>query len=83
MNERTLKYLYEYLEEHMIQSNWLAEHVPEQARALFITICFIGYVDADTKNCDDMLNRLYNRAALEAVGISYEDFSLFMCEFIV
>lgn len=71
-----------YLEDFMIDNNWDDEHVPEQARAFFTTICFVGHLDADTMCVDRMLNDLYFRAALEEI-IEYEAFESFMMELIV
>jgi len=75
--------LSKYLEHFMIQSNWLDEHVPEQARAIFTTLCYVGNIDADTCECDNTLMHLYNISALEELDIEYEDFQLFMLELIV
>lgn len=75
--------LFDYLENFMIQNNWLDEYVPKQARAIFTTICLIGNIDADTAACDNMLLELYNKADMESIDISYDDFEGFMIELIV
>ena len=75
--------LYKYLEQFMIQSNWLDENVPDQARALFTTLCFVGGIDADTSKCDNTLLHLYNVSAMDDINITYEDFENFMVELIV
>lgn len=75
--------LFKYLENFMIQNNWLDEYTPKQARAIFTTICIVGNIDADTAVCDNMLLELYNKADMESIDISYEDFEDYMVELIV
>lgn len=75
--------LFKYLENFMIQNNWLDEYTPKQARAVFTTICLVKNIDADTGACDDMLLELYNKADMESIDISYEDFENYMVELIV
>ena len=74
--------LLNYLIDFMIQENWENKNVKEQARAIFTTICCIGDIGADTKECDEILATLYWRAALEEL-IEYEEFENFMLELIV
>lgn len=78
MKQDLLDYLYQF----MIQSNWADEKVPEQARAIFTTICFIGNINADTKACDGLLNALYQMSLLEEL-IEYDEFKNFMLELLV
>lgn len=66
-----------------MQSNWLDNNTPEQARALFITLCFMGGIDADTSVCDNMLLELYNDSDVESIDMSYDDFENFMVKLIV
>lgn len=75
--------LSKYLEQFMLQSDWLNENVPEQARAIFTTMCFVGNIDADTSRCDNTLLHLYNVAAMEEIDITYDEFESFMVELIV
>lgn len=75
--------LRKYLEQFMIQSDWLNGNVPEQARAIFTTMCFVGNIDADTSRCDNTLLHLYNVAAMEELDITYEEFENFMVGLIV
>lgn len=75
--------LFDYLENFMIQNNWLDEYTPKQARAIFITICLVRNIDADMAACDNMLLELYNKADMESIDISYDDFEGFMIELIV
>lgn len=75
--------LNKYLENFMIQSDWLNENVPEQVRAIFTTMCFVGNIDADTSKCDNILLHLYNVTAMEELDITYDDFEDFMVELIV
>lgn len=75
--------LYKYLESFMIENNWLDGNTPEQARALFTTLCFIGDINPDTSICDNMLLELYSKADIESIDINYDDFEEFMIELIV
>lgn len=72
-----------YLNQFLIQSNWLGENVPEQARALFTSWYLMENVDTDTKKCDTTLLMLYDNAALETVDVTYEEFENFMVGLIV
>ena len=78
-----------YLNQFLIQSNWLDKNVPEQARALFTSWCLMENVDADTGKCDttikfiSVLLMLYDNAALESVDITYDEFENFMIGLIV
>lgn len=74
--------LFNYLKSFMIESNWEEGNTAEQARAIFTSICFVGYIDADTAECDNILRALYNEAAMEDI-MSYEEFEAFMIELIV
>ena len=78
MKNKLLDYLFDF----MIQENWENKNVKEQARAIFTTICCIGDIEADTKECDEILAVLYWRSALEEL-IEYEEFENFMLELIV
>lgn len=74
--------LFNYLKSFMIESNWEEGNTAEQARAIFTSICFVGYIDADTAECDNILRALYNEAAMEDI-MGYEEFEAFMIELIV
>ena len=74
--------LLNYLIDYMIQENWENKNVKEQARAIFTTICCIGDIEADTKECDEILSTLYWRSVLGEL-IEYEEFEDFMLELIV
>lgn len=75
--------IYKRLHAFMIQSNWLDNNTPEQARALFTTLSFIGDINPDTSICDNILLKLYNDSGIESVDVSYDDFDLYMCELLV
>lgn len=77
------KELRKYLETFMIQSNWLDENVPEQARAIFTTLCFIGNIDADASICENLLLYLYNISILEDLDVTYDEFEEFMISLII
>lgn len=79
MKEELLKYLKQF----MLQSDWNYEKTPEQARALFTTLCFIGNIDADTRECDEILYALYDDSEISDLDIAYGDFENFMLELIV
>ena len=66
----------------MIGGGWHDGNTARQARAIFTTICFVGNVDADTADCDDMLHVLYNECSMEDF-VDYDDFESFMIELIV
>lgn len=84
MTDKTVvETIYKRLKMLMIQSNWLDNNTPEQARALFTALCFIGNIDPDTAICDNILLELYNDSDIESVDISYDDFDLYMCELLV
>lgn len=72
-----------YLNQFLIESNWLDENIPEQARALFTSWCLMEDVDADTGKCDRTLLMLYDNTALESVDITYDEFEDFMIGLIV
>lgn len=72
-----------YLNQFLIQENWLDENVPEQARALFTSWCLMEDIDADTRKCDETLLMLYDNADLESVDITYDEFENFMIGLIV
>lgn len=74
--------LFNYLKSFMIENNWEDGNTAEQARAIFTSICFVGYIDADTAECDNILRTLYDEAAMEDI-MSYDDFESFMIELIV
>lgn len=74
--------LLNYLIDYMIQENWENKNVKEQARAIFTTICCVGNIEADTKECDEILSVLYWRSVLGEL-IEYEEFEDFMLELIV
>ena len=78
MKNELLKYLIDY----MLQENWENKNVKEQASAIFTTICCVGNIEADTKECDEILSTLYWRSDLEYL-IEYEEFEDFMLELIV
>lgn len=78
MKEELIKYLYNF----MIENNWDYDKVPDQTRALFTTICFVGNIDADTKEAHDILTKLYNQSCLDEL-VEYEEFEQYMYELII
>ena len=74
--------LFNYLKSFMIESGWHDGNTAEQARAIFTTLCFVGNVDVDTAECDNMLLILYNECDMEDL-VGYDDFEAYMIELIV
>lgn len=70
-----------YLQEFIAENNWDENNVPEQARAIFTTLCFAGGVDPDTKEADYILQMIY-QSVTEKI-IPYEAFQNFMLELVV
>lgn len=70
--------LYKYLRQFMISCNWLDEHIPEQARSIFTTICLFENIDADTEACSSMLLDLYKAADTGSVDVGHISFKAFM-----
>ncbi|MSS10322.1 hypothetical protein FYJ38_16940 [Clostridium sp. WB02_MRS01] len=70
-----------YLQEFIAENSWDEENVPEQARAIFTTLCFAGGVDPDTKEADYILQMIY-QSVTEKI-IPYEEFQNFMLELVV
>lgn len=71
-----------YIIDYAIHTGWEEFHGKDQIRALFTSWCLIFRIDADTKECNDALNVIYRRAAMEEL-IEHEDYEAFMIEFIV
>ena len=71
-----------YIIDHAICTGWEDCNGKDQIRALFTSWCLIFHIDADTKECDDVLMEIYDRATMGEV-IDYVDYERFMIEFIV
>lgn len=71
-----------YIIDFAIHAGWEDYNGKEQIRALFTSWCLIFHIDADTKECDDVLMEIYDRATMGEV-IDYVDYERFMIEFIV
>lgn len=74
--------MFNYLKSFMVGSDWNNGNTAKQARAMFTTICFVGNIDADTSECDNMLHELYNESSMEDI-VEYDDFESYMVELIV
>lgn len=70
-----------YLQEFVAENSWDDDKVPEQARAIFTTLCFAEGIDADTKESDYILQKIYQ--LVTEGSITYEMFQNFMLEFVV
>lgn len=82
-DKQIVEIIYKRLKMFLIESNWLDKNTPEQSRALFTTLCFIGDINPDTAICDNMLLELYNESDMESIDMSYDEFDLYMCELLV
>lgn len=72
----------EYIIDFASCIHWIDLKSGEQLKALFTSYCFIYGIDADTKECDDVLNTIYGKVMMEP-NITYDDFGQFMIELIV
>lgn len=79
-NTQAAEIIYEKLKAFMCTHSWPDAKVPEQARALFTAVCFVGDIEADTAPCDTMLRELYGG---ENIYVSFDTFESYMCELIV
>ena len=61
---------------------WDSIKTREQARAIFTTICVLCNIEADTRESDIILMKIYNKSSLENL-ISYNAFTDYMVELIV
>ena len=75
--------MFEWLKSFMIENYWYDSHVPQQARSIFSTICMVWNIDADTADCDWMLNELWTCAGVDEIEIDYDEFENFMLAWIV
>jgi len=82
-DKQIVEIIYKRLKMFLIELNWLDKNTPEQARALFTTLCFIGDINPGTAICDNMLLELYNDSDVESIDMSYDDFENFMVKLIV
>lgn len=71
-----------YIIDYAVCTGWEDFHGKDQIRALFTSWCLIFHIDADTKECDDVLMEIYDRATMGEV-VDYVDYERFMIEFIV
>lgn len=75
--------IYEKLKQFMIEENWYNnENIPRQARAMFVTICIMEDIEADTAAAENMLLDLYVSSALEDL-MEYDEFENYMYEYMV
>lgn len=76
-------FMFEFIDSH----EWTEPNFKEQLRALFMTICLIGNVDADTSLCDkmtlEMYEKLFKRDIDQRIDLSYDDFVNYMVQYIV
>lgn len=76
-------YMYGFIDSH----EWTEPNFMEQLRALFMTICLIGNVDADTSLCDKMTLEMYGKLSMrdieQRIDLSYDDFVNYMVQYIV
>lgn len=75
--------MFECLKSFIIENYWYDAYIPQQARSIFTTICMMWNIDADTAECDNMLNELWICAGVDEIEIDYEEFENFMLTWIV
>lgn len=75
--------MFEWLKSFMIENYWYDSHTPQQARSIFSTICMVWNIDADTAECDSMLNELWTFACVDEIEIDFNEFYNFMVAWIV
>lgn len=68
-----------YIIDFATDTEWNELKRREQLRALFTSWCFIYGINADSKECDDVMNVICFRATFEMV----EEFESYMVELIV
>lgn len=71
-----------YIIDFAMDTEWEDLKRREQLRALFTSWCFIFGIDADTKECDDVMTIIYNKVLMEEV-IDYCGLEKYMIELIV
>lgn len=71
-----------YIIDYAAHSGWEDGSEKNQIRALFTSWCLIHHIDADTKECDDVLYVIYWRAEMEEL-VDYDEYETYMVEFIV
>lgn len=71
-----------YIIDYAVCTGWEDCHGKDQIRALFTSWCLIFHIDADTKECDETLLKIYNESELKEL-VYYGDYEQFMIEFIV
>ena len=74
--------IYEFLIQFLIQNNWDDDYTRNQARALWTSYCLIAGLDVDTVMYNYDLQILFSKAKLDEI-ISYKEFDVFMCKWIV
>lgn len=79
METRTYKELFQALND-VLDRGWLGINEKEQLRAIFTTLCMVYELQADTAQCDDIIDILYDIAVCD---LSYRDFYNYMVELIV
>ena len=71
-----------YIIDYAVCTGWEDCHGKDQIRALFTSWCLIYHIDADTKECDHVMNDIYWLGEQSNL-VEYEDYQRFMVEFIV
>lgn len=71
-----------YIIDFAMDTGWDDLKRREQLRALFTSWCFIFGIDADTKECDDVLGVIYRKVLMEPV-IDLAELEKYMIELIV
>lgn len=83
MEKYSKQEMFEWLKSFMIENFWYDSNVSQQARSIFSTICMVWNIEADTAECDNMLNELWTCASVDEIEIDRDEFENFMLELIV
>ena len=68
-----------YIIDFAVDTLWDDLKRREQLRALITSWCFIFGIDADTKECDDVLEVIYRKVLMEPV-IDFDELEKYMVE---
>ena len=76
------KTIFNYMKNLIKEYEWEYEITREQARCMLTTICLIDDIYVDTRIWDDMMRELYDECNIEDWE-NFDNFEMFMCEYLV
>ena len=71
-----------YIIDFAMDTEWDELKRKEQLRALFTSWCFVYGINADSKECDDVMTTIYREVIMEPV-IDQDELEKYMIELIV